>query len=130
MSVFCEEVGLPVPSPDSQGGYILRLEENELRVAQLSQGRVILLGVIGNADAIATQRQQSRQAMLINCLALQAARFSKMGSEEILTIEIETDELVLWRCLEDSELSAPIFLQAAEALLNELEFWKNRLTHP
>ena len=93
----------------------------------LSQGRVILLGVIGAIGTISALRNESRERLLGSCLTLQAVRFGKLGTMEVLTVEPETDELILWQSFEDHSLSIPNFLSAAESLLNELDFWKNWL---
>lgn len=127
ISVLCDEVGLPTPKPDAQGIYHIVIEGQSVRVLTLSQGRVVLLGIIGSASIIAEDRQESRQALLASCLSLQAVRFGKLGTEQVLTLEPETGELVLWQAFEGPGVSIPVFLMAAESLLNELEFWKNWL---
>lgn len=129
ISVLCDETGVAVPAPDARGIHVIRIEEHELRVQPLNQGRFILLGVIGKAESIAEKREQSRQALLSTCLGLQAARFSKLGTAEVLTLEPENDELVLWRSFEESRVSISAFLQAAESLINETEFWKTWLSN-
>lgn len=129
ISVLCDETGIAVPEPDARGMHIIRIEEHELRVQPLKQGRFILLGVIGRAGGIAERREQSRQALLSTCLTLQAVRFGRLGTSEVLTLEPESDELVLWRSFEESRVSISAFLQAAESLINETEFWKNWLSN-
>lgn len=128
VSILCEEVGLPVAAADARGVYHIEIDGQEVRVFTLNNGRVILLGVIGRADALAERRQESRQALLLGCLTLQAVRFGKLGTSEVLTVEPETDELVLWRSFDELQMSIPAFLAGAEALLNELEFWKTWLS--
>ncbi|HEY1053447.1 MAG TPA: type III secretion system chaperone [Prosthecobacter sp.] len=128
VSILCEEVGLPAAAPDARGVYHIEIEGLEVRVSTLNNGRVILLGVIGRADAVAERRQESRQTLMMGCLALQAVRFGKLGTSEVLTLEPETDELVLWRSFDGPGMSVPAFLAGAEALLNELEFWKTWLS--
>lgn len=128
LEVFCDEVGLPVPEPQPNGVYTLWLEDHELRISLQKNAQVILLGVIGRVDDLAARRQTSSQHLLTSCLTLHAARFSKLSGEEILSLEPETGELILWRSFAERDLSIPTFLQATEALVNELEFWKNWLT--
>lgn len=127
VSVLCDEAGLPVPQPDERGIYRIFIDGQEVRVTAMKQGKVILLGVIGSANALAENRRESPQALLNNCLVLQAGRFSKLGTREVLTLEPETGELVLWQSLDGHGVSIPAFLSAAESLLNELEFWKTWL---
>lgn len=127
VSILCEEVGLPQMPPDERGVYRLVIDGQEIRVSALLNGRVVLLGVIGNATDLAEDRRESRQQLLSGCLTLQMVRFGKLGTEQALTLEPETGELVLWQSLEGPGVSIPMFLSAAESLLNELEFWKNWL---
>ncbi|TDU70708.1 Tir chaperone family protein CesT [Prosthecobacter fusiformis] len=127
---LCEELGIATPPPNEQGVFVIQVEGQELRFSLLNNDRVYLLGVLGRVDEIAAQRQISRQALLTGCLTLQAVRFGKLGREEVLSIEPETDELILWHSLDGPDVSIPAFFQTAEALLNELEFWKNWLAHP
>ncbi len=129
ISVLCEETGVAVPAADARGMHVIRIEGHEMRMQPLNQGRFILLGVIGRAGSIAEKREQSRQALLSTCLGLQAVRFSKLGTAEVLTLEPENDELVLWLSFEDTRVSISAFLQAAESLINETEFWKNWLSN-
>ncbi|GAA5149719.1 hypothetical protein GCM10023213_47800 [Prosthecobacter algae] len=130
MAQLCEELGIATPFPNEQGVFVIQVEEQELRFSLLNNGRVNLVGVIGRADEIAALRQISLQALLTSCLTLQAVRFGKLGREEVLSIEPATDELILWHSLDGPDVSIPAFFQTAEALLNELEFWKNWLAHP
>jgi len=127
ISALCDETGVPVPAADARGIYVLAVENHELRVQPLGHGRFVLLGLIGRAGNIAEHRSESRQAMLSTCLNLQAARFSKLGTPEVLTLEPESDELVLWRSFEEHQVSIGSFLHAAESLINETEFWKTWL---
>jgi len=127
ISVLCDEAGAPAPEADARGAHVIRIENHELRVQPLSHGRFVFLGLIGRAGDIAARREESRQTLLSSCLGLQAVRFGKLGTPEVLTLEPENDELVLWRSFGESQVSIPTFLQAAESLINETEFWKNWL---
>lgn len=127
---LCEELGIAPPASNEQGVFVIVAEGQELRFSVLSNGKAILLGIIGRADEIAAKRQVSRQSLLTGCLALQAVRFGKLGREEVLSIEPETDELILWHSSDGTNISVPAFFQAAEAMLNELEFWKTWLDQP
>lgn len=127
ISVLSEEVGLPPAQADERGIYRLVIDGQEIRVAVLLNGKAVLLGVIGNASALAENRRESCQELLAGCLALQLVRFGKLGTEQTLTLEPESGELVLWQSFESFGVSVPVFLSAAESMLNELEFWKNWL---
>lgn len=127
VSVLCEEAGVPAVQPDERGHYRIVIDSQEMRIMALNQGRIVMLGVIGRAGSLADQRRESVSSLLNGCLALQAARFSKLGTREILTLEPETGELVLWHSPDSHGVSIPMFLLAAESMLNELEFWKNWL---
>lgn len=129
VALLCEEVGLPPPAPDPQGVYVIDIDGQELRISLLNNGKVIICGIIGRADEIAARRQQSRQTLLTHVLHLQAVRFGKLGTAEVMTLEPATDELLLWTSLVGPEVSIPAFLQSTESLLNELEFWKNWLAN-
>ncbi len=128
ITILCEEVGIPAAAPDSSGVYRIAIDGQEIRIFTLSDGRAILLGVIGVAAALAEQREETGHSLLTACLALQAVRFGKLASKEVLTLEPETGELVLWRPLDSQDMFVPAFLVTAEVLLNELEFWKNWLS--
>ncbi len=127
ISVLCDEVAVPTPKADADGVYHLVIDGQQVRVFSLKQGKVVLAGVIGSAAIIAEDRKESRQSLLASCLALQAVRFGKLATQEVLTLEPETGELVLWQSFEGPGVSVPVFLAAAESLLNELEFWKTWL---
>lgn len=128
LSVLCDEAGIPMPSADERGGYEFIIDYKTLRVSLLNRGaKVVLLGVIGHVESIAEQRRESRERLLTSCLTLQAVRFGRLGTSEVLTLEPETGELVLWVSFENYSLSIPGFIAAAESLLNELDFWKNWL---
>lgn len=116
-----------MPSADARGVYSIVIEGQEIRVSTLMNGKVILLGVIGQASTLAENRRESRRELLAGCLGLQAVRFTRLGTPEVLTLEPESGELVLWQSFEGPDVSIPTFLGAAESLLNELEFWKNWL---
>lgn len=127
ISVLCDEVGISMPAADARGVYSIVIEGQEIRVSTLMNGKVILLGVIGQASTLAENRRESRRELLAGCLGLQAVRFTRLGTPEVLTLEPESGELVLWQSFEGPDVSIPAFLGAAESLLNELEFWKNWL---
>lgn len=127
ISVLCDEVGISMPAADARGVYSIVIEGQEIRVSTLMNGKVILLGVIGQASTLAENRRESRRELLVGCLGLQAVRFTRLGTPEVLTLEPESGELVLWQSFEGPDVSVPAFLGAAESLLNELEFWKNWL---
>ena len=127
LGVLCDEVGVPMPVPDEHGVYRLVVDGQELRVLALKQGRIIVTGVLGHAETIAANRREEMQVMLASCMTLQAARLSKLGTGEVLTLESETGELVLWLSFEGPGVPISRFLPAAESLLNEMEFWKNWL---
>lgn len=127
ISVLCDETGAPITGPDARGVHVIQIENHELRVLPLSHGRFVLLGLIGRAGDLAERREESRQTLLSTCLNLQAVRFGRLGTPEVLTLEPESDDLVLWRSFEEQQVSISTFLQAAESLINETEFWKNWL---
>lgn len=127
ISVLCDEIGLKVPSPSFEGVYVLKIDDQEIRVSSLTNGKVILLGIVGKVADIAERRKESIQMLLASCLNVQAVRFGKLGTSEVLTFEPETEELVIWQPLDGVGVSIPVFLHATESLLNELEFWKNWL---
>lgn len=127
LSVLCDQLGLPTPQADERGFYRIVMDGHEVRVMAMKQGSVVMLGVIGIADALAESRRESVQNLLSNCLMLQAARFKSLGTREVLTLEHETGELVLWQSFENHDVTIPGFLAAAESLLNELEYWKTWL---
>lgn len=128
LSVLCDEVGVPVPQPDARGICTVVIDNQELRFVPLKQGKVVMLGIIGNAEALAAKRNEDLQIVLASCLTLQGARFAKLGTREVMTLEPETGELVLWQSFDPSTgVSISSFLGAAESMLNEVEYWKNWL---
>jgi len=127
ISVLCEEVGISVPQPDGRGVLAVVIDGQEIRYMGLKQNRIAMVGVIGDAAAIAERRREDLQGVLASCLTLQGARFGKLGAREILTLEPETGELVAWFCFDGTGMSISGFLSATESMLNEMEFWKNWL---
>jgi hypothetical protein len=126
--VLCQEIGLTPPAPDARGQHVLVIDGQELRVLTLAQGRVVVLGVIGTLSSLAEKRGGSER-LLADCLTVQAARLAAQAIPEVLTLEPDSGELVLWRAIAPHGLSVPVFLNVAESMLNELEFWKNWLSN-
>lgn len=90
ISVLCDEVGISMPAADARGVYSIVIEGQEIRVSTLMNGKVILLGVIGQASTLAENRRESRRELLAGCLGLQAVRFTRLGTPEVLTLEPES----------------------------------------
>jgi hypothetical protein len=127
VAALCEEVGQDAPSPKAGGGYEVVVDGTTVRAFPLSSGRVVMSAGIGKVVEVAEARRESVQDLLCGCLTLSGARFRKLGIRETMTIEQNSDELVLWRKFEGSSPSISEFLQAAESLLNEVRFWKRWL---
>lgn len=128
LAVLLVESGVAIPAPDSRGIFSVVIDGQELRFLTIKQSKMIMIGIIGKAEVLASARNQDLQLMLADCLTLQGARFAKLGNSEVMTLEPETGELVLWVSFDsDTGVSIPSLLGAAESMLNEIEFWKKWL---
>lgn len=127
VNALCEEVGLTASTPKVGGRYELELDGTTLRAFPLANGSVVLSALIGKVRAMAEARRESVQELLGACMTLHGARFRKQGLRESMTIETESDELILWRKFAAHGPSIPEFLQSTELILNEVRFWKRWL---
>lgn len=122
IEVLQEELELPV-SQSSPGS--LTVDSHELRFQQIGNETALMLGVIGDVAELIEHKKTSEQDLLTRCLNLHAARFAKQATPEVLTIE--NHELLLSRQFDAHAIRPAEFLQAAESMLNELEYWKTWL---
>lgn len=116
------ELGLPVPNEPEP---TFTVDDCLLRIRLLPKGDAVLLGVLGEPEKLAGQRNAETTTLLANCLTLHGARFAKLGVSESLTLD--GDELVLWKKFDGHNVSVSEFLRNAESMLNEMDFWKTWL---
>ena len=128
LNSLCEELGLDRPSADTLGRYELRVEDLILRFGLWGRNEVVLEGVIGNMGEGAATRWESQQELLRTVLTWNLARLKGQARPEVLSFDEEENTLLLWRSWTiDGSLTRNV-LQGAEDMLNELEFWRSKIT--
>src|SRR5688500_4478121 len=124
ISILCDELVLQIPQLYGEGRLVLYPDgAAELRIFPIMGGRaIIMLAVIGKAAAMAEARKETIATFLSRCLTLHGVRFTKLSLTEAITLD--SGELILWRKFNNPYIALPEFLQAAESILNEAEYWQ------
>ncbi len=120
---FAAGHGLGAPAPDDDGAYHFVIDDLELALFQ--HGDQILLE--GRLGKVAGNRGEARQ-MLQQCLRRQLGRLR--DHPEVLTLDDETDELLLFLRLPARETRAADLDSAVGAFANSLEFWHQSASCP
>lgn len=127
LPALCDELGLPVPPPDARGRYELHVEDLVLRVAPWEKHEVVLEGIIGSMGENAAHEWESRQELLRHVLTWNLARLKGEPRPEVISFDEEENLLLLWRTWPADEALTGHLLRGAEEMLNELEFWRNKI---
>ena len=117
---LAEELGGIVRPED--GRFRVETEENALQAEVADQGRIVLAAILRPRASESERARLHHQALRLN-----AARLRTHHNEFTLSVEGRTGETILWRALRAQESNETEFLNAAEALLNEVEVWHRYL---
>lgn len=127
LNSLCEELGLDRPAADARGRYELHSSDLVLRLGPWGRGEAVLEGVIGNMGENAAREWETQQELLRQVLTWNLARLKGQARPEVLSFDEEENLLLLWRTWPvDPALPAHV-LRGAEEMLNELEFWRNKI---
>ena len=108
--------------PEEGGRFRVEAEENALQAELADQGRIVLAAILRPRAS-----QNERTRLYHQALRLNAARLRTHTNEFTLSVEARTGETILWCALRAQESNETEFLNAAEALLNEVEVWHRYL---
>ena len=118
---LANEIG-GVVHPEEGGRFRVEAEENALQAELADHGRIVLAAILRPGTI-----QSERPRLYHQALRLNAARLRTHHNEFTLSVEGRTGETILWRALRAQESNETEFLNAAEALLNEVEVWHRHL---
>jgi len=116
IQLLCEEVGAGAASP-RELPFELEAAPHTIRIEAMPDGRVILqidLPCEVDCDRVAL-------------LQINGARIHAHGRQCVLAFDNKRQALLLWQSLHTARDSSHDVLKAAEALLNEADFWKPKL---
>ncbi len=125
---LCEELNLAVPQ--SEGGtedYRLSVEDVPLRFHVLSNGQTILSASLGRVPEMAEAAGEDPGYFLLRCIRLHGARLAKLALPFTLSLEPDTEEVILWKPVSQGIGGASQFSPMVEELLNEVEYRRNWL---
>ena len=120
LTQFAERNSLAKPQADASGRYFLLLD-GDLEVAVLQGGDCIYLE--GRLEPLPADARKA-EALLSHRLRLHLARLR--DKHEVLSLEADSEDFVLFRQLSVRYLSINDFEQALEDFANSLEFWISR----
>lgn len=127
LNALCEELGLERPDPDARGRYTVQVDDLVLRLALWGRQEAVLEGVIGSMGENAAREWESRQDLLRQVLTWNIARLKGQPRPEVVSFDEEENLLLLWRTWPLDEHLPRHVLRGAEDMLNELEFWRNKI---
>lgn len=124
---LCEELGLQPPAPDVGGRYELTVEDLVLRLGPWAKNEAVLEGIIGRMGDNAAREWESQQDLLRQVLTWNLARLKGQARPEVLSFDEEENLLLLWRTWPIDERLRANVLRGAEEMLNELDFWRQKI---
>lgn len=121
---FAGRWNLEPTSPDAQGQYLLELD-GRLRLTLTQIGTQVYLE--GTPGALPADRHLAGERLR----TLLAATLTGRGqAEEVLSLDPDRDELVLFRCLAAPDLALDEFERHLEGFANRLDFFMQLMTEP
>ena len=127
LEALCNALDLPLPSANAQSGYELRVGESSLRLAPLGDNEILIESPILHLGEQASQRWEIQQDLLRQALTWNLARLKGQARPEVLSFNEQENLVVLWRTLPKDERLTAALLRGAEEMLNEAEFWRNKI---
>jgi hypothetical protein len=128
LTSLCTELEIPVPAQEANSRYVLQVGELVLRVAPWGDRQVILEGLIMSLADSASEHWKTQQEFLQQVLTWNLARLKGQARPEVMSIDQGENLLVLWRTWPDDERLTPALLLGAEQMLNEIEFWRSKIS--
>lgn len=126
-TALCQELAIPVPTPDARARYELRVGDSTLRLGPWGDGEVILEGPVLSLGDNAAANWQVQQDILRQALTWNLARLKGQARPEVLSFDEQENLIVLWRTWPKDERLIAAILRGAEEMLNEVEFWRNKI---
>lgn len=127
VTALCRELEIPTPTPDARARYALRVGESTLRLGSWGEGEVILEGPVLSLGENAAANWQVQQDILRQALTWNLARLKGQARPEVLSFDEQENLIVLWRTWPNDERLTASILRGAEEMLNEVEFWRNKI---
>ena len=124
MTQFAERHDLKQLQADGGGRYFILLD-GDLEIALLQGGDRIYLE--GRLEQVPSDERKAEE-LLSQYLRLNLAQLQ--DKQEVLSLEPDSDELVLFRQLPARALSIAEFEKALEEFANGLEYWTSGVTAP
>jgi len=121
VSRLANELGGTV-RPEEGGRFRVEAEDNALQAELADRGRIVLAAILRPKASPSERPRLYHQALRLN-----AARLRSHDNAFTLSVEGRTGETILWRAMGAQESNETEFLNAAEALLNEVEVWNRYL---
>jgi hypothetical protein len=127
VTALCQELEIPTPTPDAGSRYELRVGESTLRLAPWGEGEVVLEGPVLSLGDNASENWQVQQEILRQALTWNLARLKGQARPEVLSFDEQENVILLWRAWPSDDRLPTAILRGAEEMLNEVEFWRNKI---
>ncbi len=127
VAALCRELEIPAPTPDARSRYELRVGESTLRLGPWGEREVVLEGPVLSLGENAAANWQVQQDILRQTLTWNLARLKGQARPEVLSFDEQENIIVLWRTWPSDERLTAAVLRGAEEMLNEVEFWRNKI---
>lgn len=125
ISLLCEELGLPRPAVAEADSCEVSVETVKIQFRTLASGQVVLTAALGRLNEMAEKAGETVNGVLDRCLHLHGARLSGLALPFVLSLEPDSDEVILWVPVEPRPERGTPFREELEELLNEVEFRRN-----
>jgi hypothetical protein len=117
---LAQRLEMPVPASDENGAYTFVFDGMPVHCRSGPDQRLILWGGLGEIPPDPTQAEEQAREILKANLAWMKTR------KEIVCIDPESGEMVLYLSLKIPDLDVDRFEEKIEGLVNSLEFWLER----
>jgi hypothetical protein len=127
VTALCQELDIPTPAPDARARYELRVGDSILRLGPWGEREVVLEGPVLSLGDNASANWQVQQDILRQAMTWNLARLKGQARPEVLSFDEHENIIVLWRTWPSDERLTAAILRGAEEMLNEVEFWRNKI---
>ncbi len=125
--LLCDDLGLPLPAVAEGDSCEVSVETVKIQFRTLANGQVIMTAALGRLNEMAEKAGESVNGFLDRCLHLHGARLSGLALPFVLSLEPDSDEMILWVPVESRPERGTPFREELEDMLNEVEFRRNWL---